>query len=633
MVLLFLVAFISLLVQIYSTEYVKGDRRYTHFFAAITLFSAGMLVMVLAENMVQLILGWEIMGLCSFLLIGHWWEDAGNSRAAVKAFLTVRVGDVGLLVGTAILFFGANQWATDRGSNGFSIHAISGWALSGDGSDTVLMWSAIALFIACIGKSGQFPLHTWLPDAMAGPTPVSSLLHSSTMVVAGVFLVARLYPVFFEGLDILGSGVNLIAVIGGITILIAAALAFVQNDIKRVLAYSTVSQLGYMMMGLGVGAWTPAVFHLFTHAFFKCCLFLCAGSVSHSGSHHSFDMKKDMGGLFKKMPITAWTWIVATAALCGVPFFSGFFSKDEIIDNADHNGYAVFFIVGLIGAAMTAAYMTRATYLTFFGKPRGAAAGEHHGDEHGEEHEMAHVDEHDVARRRDRTVPATVTTRMHGAHAGPHESPWRITAPLVILASCALFAGYLNATASPFKTEKFTEWVEPRGVPVSEAEATAALVGRRGDMPVTRAGARPTEEAAERGRPARRRRSTQPRPAAGSRCRWTACASPPRSPTPSSSGRRRAVDPARRVRRVRQPVDLHRHLQPRAVLPQGPHHPLRPGPLGLQLPRQQVLPRSPLREGDRPRHRPSDRAGRVLDQPARSRRHRERHRQVRPAVR
>ena len=160
--------------------------------------------------------------------------------------------------------------------------------------------------------------------------------------------------------------------------MIAAALAFVQNDIKRVLAYSTVSQLGYMMMGLGVGAWTPAVFHIFTHAFFKCCLFLCAGSVSHSGSHHSFDMKKDMGGLYKKMPITAWTWILSTAALCGVPFFSGFFSKDEIIDNADHNGYPAFFVIGLIGAALTAAYMTRATYLTFFGKPRGAAAGEHH---------------------------------------------------------------------------------------------------------------------------------------------------------------------------------------------------------------------------------------------------------------
>ncbi len=269
--------------QIYSTEYVKGDRRYTHFFAALTLFSAGMLVMVLAENMVQLILGWEIMGLCSFLLIGHWWEDEENSRAALKAFFTVRVGDVGLLVGTAILYFSADDFAREHGTNGFNIRAISAWALSDGASSQVLFWGAIALFIACIGKSGQFPLHTWLPDAMAGPTPVSSLLHSSTMVVAGVFLVARLYPVFFVGLDILDTGVNLIAVIGGITIIIAAALAFVQDDIKKVLAYSTVSQLGYMMLGLGVGAWLPAVFHIFTHAFFKCCLFLCAGSISHSG--------------------------------------------------------------------------------------------------------------------------------------------------------------------------------------------------------------------------------------------------------------------------------------------------------------------------------------------------------------
>jgi NADH-quinone oxidoreductase subunit L len=301
--LLFLVAFISLLVQVFSLDYVRGDRRYTHFFAALTLFSAGMLVMVLAENMVQIILGWEIMGLCSFMLIGHWWEDQANSRAALKAFFTVRVGDVGLLVGTAILFFGANQWAVDNlDSNGFSVQAISAWALSGDASATVLTWGAIALFIACIGKSGQFPLHTWLPDAMAGPTPVSSLLHSSTMVVAGVFLVARLFPVFWEGLSIGPGNVNIIAVIGVITLVIAALLAFVQNDIKKVLAYSTVSQLGYMMLGLGTGAWLPAVFHIFTHAFFKCCLFLCAGSVSHSGSHHSFDMKRDMGGSPRRCP-------------------------------------------------------------------------------------------------------------------------------------------------------------------------------------------------------------------------------------------------------------------------------------------------------------------------------------------
>ena len=372
--LLLLVTFISLLVQIYSLEYVRGDRRYTHFFAALTLFSAGMLVMVLAENTVQLILGWEIMGLCSFMLIGHWWEEQANSRAALKAFFTVRVGDIGLLVGVAILF----------GSMGtFSIQEISQKALDGSTGHTALVTASVALFIACIGKSGQFPLHTWLPDAMAGPTPVSSLLHSSTMVVAGVFLVARLYPVFHAGLDInlAGQQFNLIAVIGGITIIIAAALAFVQDDIKKVLAYSTVSQLGYMMMGLGVGAWTPAVFHIFTHAFFKCCLFLCAGSVSHTGSHHSFDMKKDMGGLARRMPVTAVCWILATFALCGVPFFSGFFSKDEIIDNANHNGYTVFFLVGLIGAFMTTAYMTRATYLTFFGKPRGAAAGEHAHDE------------------------------------------------------------------------------------------------------------------------------------------------------------------------------------------------------------------------------------------------------------
>ncbi|MFZ1488444.1 MAG: NADH-quinone oxidoreductase subunit L [Ilumatobacteraceae bacterium] len=456
---LVLVAFISTLVQIYSLEYLRGDRRYTHFFAALTLFSGGMLAMVLAPSMVQFILGWEIMGLCSFLLIGHWWEDDANSRSALKAFFTVRVGDVGLLVGTAIVFFSANSWAQDNlDSNGFSISAISAWALSGDASSTALTMAAIALFIAAIGKSGQFPLHTWLPDAMAGPTPVSSLLHSSTMVVAGVFLVARLYPVFWQGLEILGSNVNLIAVIGAITIIIAAGLAFVQDDIKRVLAYSTVSQLGYMMMGLGVGAWTPAVFHIFTHAFFKCCLFLAAGSVSHSGSHHSFDMRKDMGGLARKMPITATAWIVSTLALCGIFPFSGFFSKDEIIDYAGENGYKAFMVVGLVGAVLTAAYMTRATYMTFFGEARGAAAGVHH-DAHDDAHGDAHDDAHGDA---------------HGDH-GPHESPILITAPIAILAALALVSGFLNA--APFDITKFTEWVEPSSAAVTEVEFAAVGPG------------------------------------------------------------------------------------------------------------------------------------------------------------
>ncbi|PIE31444.1 MAG: hypothetical protein CSA55_05670 [Ilumatobacter coccineus] len=444
---LILVAFISTLVQLYSTEYVAGDIRYTHFFAALTLFSAGMLGMVLAPNMVQFILGWEIMGLTSMLLIGHWWEEYANARAGLKAFFTVRVGDMGLLIGTAILLgiFGT-----------LDIGELNQAAANGNfASRTTLMWAAVALFIAAIGKSGQFPLHTWLPDAMAGPTPVSSLLHSSTMVVAGVFLVARIYPIFHVGLEInaVGQQFNLIAVIGGLTVLIAAALAFVQSDIKKVLAYSTVSQLGYMMMGLGVGAWTASVFHIFTHAFFKCALFLIAGSISYTASHHSFDMKKDMGGIWRKMPVSFVAWIVSSAALAGIPFFSGFFSKDEIIDAAKHNGYTWFFWVGVIGAFMTAAYVTRATYLTWFGKPRGAAAhfmgvadDDHHHDDH---------DSHDDHALAGRPLPFA-----------PTDSPWKLTVPIMVLAILAFGSGYLNAPA--FNTHWFSHQVESSiGLPVA----------------------------------------------------------------------------------------------------------------------------------------------------------------------
>ncbi len=462
--LLVLVAFISTLVQLYSTEYVRGDRRYTHFFGSLTLFSAGMLTMVLAPNMVQLILGWEIMGLCSFLLIGHWWEERANSEAALKAFWTVRVGDMGLLVGTGVLLalFGNLDIA----------HINESAVEVGAEHKSLLAFAAVALFIACIGKSGQFPLHTWLPDAMAGPTPVSSLLHSSTMVVAGVFLVARLYPVFHTGLDINieGHHFNLIAIIGGITVLIAAGLAFVQNDIKKVLAYSTVSQLGYMMMGLGVGAWMPAVFHIFTHAFFKCCLFLCAGSVAHTGSHHSFDMKKDMGGLRKKMPITFVTWIISTMALCGVPFFSGFFSKDEIIDSAKGNDYKVFFIIGLIGAFMTTAYMTRATYLTFFGKPRGGAAhfvGHHEDHSHEPAHDEGHAEAADDAHGHGHDDHHAPINHGKPLPFAPDDSPWQITVPLLILGVLAFASGYLNA--APFHWHSFEHWLHSSmGLPFGE---------------------------------------------------------------------------------------------------------------------------------------------------------------------
>jgi NADH-quinone oxidoreductase subunit L len=463
---LLIVTFISTLVQIYSTEYVRGDRRYTHFFAALTLFSSGMLIMALAPNMVMLILGWEIMGLCSFMLIGHWWEEEPNARSALKAFFTVRVGDVGLLVGTAMLLgiFGSLD----------ILHINEASAAGEFESKNVLSIAAVALFIACIGKSGQFPLHTWLPDAMAGPTPVSSLLHSSTMVVAGVFLVARLYPVFHVGLEINlpGQDVNLIAVIGGITILIAALLAFVQNDIKRVLAYSTVSQLGYMMMGLGVGAWTAAVFHIFTHAFFKCCLFLCAGSVSHTASHHSFDMKKDMGGIWRKMPVTLITWIMSTAALCGIPFFAGFFSKDEIIDSARNNEYTTFFYIGVAGAFLTAAYMTRATYLTFFGEPRGAAAHfmgvRGHALAHGVDDETADAQTF-AEQELEHEAPHHGKAERHGRPLpfAPNDSPWQLTAPLVLLGILAVIAGYLNAPA--VNTHWFEHWTESSiGLPLGE---------------------------------------------------------------------------------------------------------------------------------------------------------------------
>jgi NADH-quinone oxidoreductase subunit L len=404
--MLFVVTLISLLVHVYSTAYLRGDVRYTHYYAMLSLFTASMLLLVVSENTLQLLVGWEGVGLCSFALIGHWWEEGANSNAALKAFLTTRTGDIGLLIGIIITFFAAGT---------FSIDGINRYALSPGAEHGLLLAGAVCLFIGVIGKSGQFPLHTWLPDAMAGPTPVSALIHAATMVVAGVFLVARLYPVFFEGFSIAAGGINFMALIGGVTILVGAALAFVQRDIKKVLAYSTISQLGYMVMALGVGAWTAAVFHLFTHAFFKALLFLGAGSVSHSGSHHSFDMKADMGGLRKFMPVTFWTFIVGTLALAGIFPLAGFWSKDEILVTAGDTGFEVFLVVGLIGAFLTAAYMTRCVYLTFFGEYRG--------------------------------------------HGHPHESEKAITIPLIILAVMSVLAGFLNAV--PLEVEKFKEWVEP----------------------------------------------------------------------------------------------------------------------------------------------------------------------------
>ena len=409
--LLVVVTLISLLVHVFSTDYVAGDRRYTHYFGFLSLFTASMLFFVLAENTLQMIVGWELVGLCSFALIGHWWEDKANSDAALKAFFTNRVGDIGLLCGVIILYFAAGKT--------FDTITINTLANQGEIGHSLLLIASLSLMAAVMSKSGQFILHTWLPDAMAGPTPVSALIHAATMVVAGVFLIARLYGVFFNGLSIGTANINVMAAIGAVTVVFGALLAFVQSDIKKVLAYSTVSQLGYMVMALGVGAWTAAIFHLFTHAIFKACLFLGSGSLAHH--IHSFDMKKDMGGLRKLMPKTFATFMIGTMALIGLFPMAGFWSKDEILAGANglggDGGYKLMLFMGLFGAVCTAAYMTRTIWYVFYGERRGASAT------------------HDM-----------------------HENGPRITVPLIILAAGAIVVGFTNLP----KTGVFS-WM-PKGI-------------------------------------------------------------------------------------------------------------------------------------------------------------------------
>jgi len=422
-VLLVVVTTVSLFVQVYSVSYMRGDERYTLFFAKLSLFTAGMLIVVLADNLLLLLVGWEIMGVCSYFLIGHWWEDAANARAAVKAFLTTRVGDLGFMAGIFVLF-----WA----AGGFEIERIVDGVESGRISSATVTLGAALLFCGAIGKSGQFPLHTWLPDAMAGPTPVSALIHAATMVAAGVFLVARMYPVF----EASGAVLNEIAIIASITMLIAALLALVQDDIKRVLAYSTVSQLAYMMAGLGVGGYSAGVFHLFTHAFFKALLFLAAGAVIHAV--HSNDMS-EMGGLARAMPVTFGTFLVGALALAGIAPLSGFWSKDEILTDAWRAGFGegveglatsrsvaqIVFVAGMVTAFLTALYVARMLWLTF-----GAA---YRGQGH------------------------------------PHEAEAGILVPLVVLAVGAALAGFVGLGDNSIST-----WIQTPLLP-SEGPATLNL--------------------------------------------------------------------------------------------------------------------------------------------------------------
>ena len=360
-VMLGLVSAVSLAVQVYSLRYMRGDPRFGWYFALHSLFAASMLALVLADNLLVFYITWELVGLGSYLLIGFWWERRSASEAAKKAFITTRIGDVALLIGILVLF---------KATGTFELSQIFAMAQAGEISQTTINLSTALIFIGAAGKSAQFPFHVWLPDAMEGPTPVSALIHAATMVAAGVYLVARMAPLF-----VLAPGVlDLVAFIGLTTVFIGAALAMVQTDIKRILAYSTISQLGFMMLALGSLGFTAAIFHLLAHGFFKALLFLGAGSIIHA-MHERQDIR-EMGGLRSRLPATWVAFVIAGLALAGIFPLSGFFSKDDVLFSVlDHRG-VVWFAAGLIGSVLTALYVARLLYLVFLGEPRSQAARE-----------------------------------------------------------------------------------------------------------------------------------------------------------------------------------------------------------------------------------------------------------------
>jgi NADH-quinone oxidoreductase subunit L len=443
-VMLVMIAFVGLLIFIYSTGYMAHDANATRFFCFLSLFAAAMFGVVIANSLLLLFMCWEVVGLTSYLLIGFWYHRPAAAAAAKKAFITTRIGDLGLLLGMVWLY---SQTGTllfyDHGAGCLEHGALSSM-LGAASVAGVPVFTAIALLIFCgaVGKSGQLPLHVWLPDAMEGPTPVSALIHAATMVAAGVYLVARVYPLMSLSPEGIATALKVVAWTGAITAVFAACIAVAQNDIKRILAYSTISQLGYMMLGLGVGGVSVGIFHLITHAFFKALLFLGAGSVIH-GCTEEQDIRY-LGGLRRLMPITFATYAVGTLALCGFPlFFSGFWSKDEIL-YAAHNWSIsqVPFYLGAIGALLTAFYMTRQVCYVFFGKRREPQAAE------------------------SPRAPEEFCILPE-----PHESPSRMTTPLVILAVFAIILGFINTPAWPW----FTSFLQPETALASPSPAVGAF--------------------------------------------------------------------------------------------------------------------------------------------------------------
>ena len=437
-VMLIVVTTVSALVHLYSMGYMHEDPSRPRFFAYLSLFTFTMLMLVTADNLVQMFFGWEGVGLASYLLIGFWYEKPSANAAAIKAFVVNRVGDFGFALGIFLVFVLTNSvrfdtiFAAAPGLHGKTIHIFSG-------DFDAMTVTCLLLFMGAMGKSAQFLLHTWLPDAMEGPTPVSALIHAATMVTAGVFMVARLSPLFEQA----PVALSFVTIIGATTAFFAATVALVQNDIKRVIAYSTCSQLGYMFVALGVGGYSLGIFHLFTHAFFKALLFLGAGSVIHA-MHHEQDMR-NMGALRKKIPLTFWMMTIGTLALTGFPLTAGYFSKDAIIEAAyasDRPGAFYAYMMATLVAGLTSFYSWRLVFMTFFGPSRWEAAAAH-ADDHGvtaQEGAKAHLeptnDPHAHA----------VHDDGHGHHLDPHESPLIMTIPLIVLSVGALFAGIVFHT-------------------------------------------------------------------------------------------------------------------------------------------------------------------------------------------
>ena len=450
------VTFVSLLVHIYTIGYMHEDPGYQRFFSYISLFTFSMLMLVMSNNFLQLFFGWEAVGLVSYLLIGFWFKKPTAVFANLKAFLVNRVGDFGFLLGIALvlLAFGSLDYGTvfarvpTMGGRLLGDLFNQGGATSGMWSWSVMTVACICLFIGAMGKSAQVPLHVWLPDSMEGPTPISALIHAATMVTAGIFMVARMSPLF----EMSETALNFVLFVGATTAFFTGLIGMVQYDIKRVVAYSTLSQLGYMTVALGVSAYSAAVFHLMTHAFFKALLFLAAGSVI-IGMHHEQDMRK-MGGLRKYMPITYWTSLIGTLALVATPFFSGFYSKDTIIEAAKlaaehrHSAVATYaYWAVLLGAFVTSFYSFRLLYMTFHGKERFrdvAPSDTHHNvDAHAEGAQTLHEPLHDDGHGHD----------DHHGPVEPHESPWVVTLPLVLLAIPSMLVGFFTAGPMLFGTD------------------------------------------------------------------------------------------------------------------------------------------------------------------------------------